>query len=86
MKHKKTYGASESNGSVEKVDGGYLVSGYKYFASQSAIGNIAVTSAPYEDPGEPDLRVDTGGTVEQSVQQILDYLAARGVVKADPSS
>ncbi|MEM7112788.1 MAG: acyl-CoA dehydrogenase family protein [Chloroflexota bacterium] len=40
----------ESNGSMEKVDGGYLVSGYKYFASQSAIGNIAVTSAPYEDP------------------------------------
>lgn len=40
----------ESNGTVEKTEGGYLVSGYKYFASQSAIGDIAVTSAPYEDP------------------------------------
>ena len=42
----------ESNGTVEKVDGGYLVSAHKYFASQSAIGDIAVTSAPYEDPEE----------------------------------
>ena len=40
----------ESNGTVEKTDGGYLVSGQKYFASQSAYGGIAVTSAPYEDP------------------------------------
>lgn len=42
----------ESNGSMEKVEGGYLVSAHKYFASQSAIGDIAVTSAPYFDPEE----------------------------------
>ncbi len=40
----------ESNGSAEKTDGGYLVSGIKHFASQSAIGDILVTSAPYQDP------------------------------------
>lgn len=39
-----------SNGYMEKVDGGYQFSGYKYFASQSAIGDLAVTSAPYQDP------------------------------------
>ena len=44
----------ESNGSMEKVEGGYLVSAYKSFASQSAIGDIAVTSAPYYDPEEGD--------------------------------
>ncbi len=36
-----------SNGSMEKVDGGYLVSAKKAFASQSAVGDILVTSAPY---------------------------------------
>ncbi len=40
----------ESNGEMKKVDGGYLFSGKKYFASQSAEGDIAVTSAPYLDP------------------------------------
>jgi alkylation response protein AidB-like acyl-CoA dehydrogenase len=33
-----------------RTDGGYRVSGYKYFASQSAAGGILVTSAPYNDP------------------------------------
>lgn len=40
----------ESNGSIEKVDGGFLVSAVKHFASQSAVGDILVTSAPYYDP------------------------------------
>ncbi|NNE78439.1 MAG: acyl-CoA/acyl-ACP dehydrogenase [Pricia sp.] len=40
----------ESNGTMEKVEGGFLVSSEKHFASQSAIGNILVTSAPYYDP------------------------------------
>ncbi len=37
----------ESNGEMEKVEGGYLFSGKKYFASQSAAGDLAVTSAPW---------------------------------------
>ena len=39
----------ESNGEVEKVEGGYLVSARKHFASQSAVGDVAVTSAPFTD-------------------------------------
>ena len=37
----------ESNGEIKKTDGGYLFSGKKHFASQSAAGDVAVTSAPY---------------------------------------
>lgn len=40
----------ESNGEMVKTDGGYLVSGMKHFASQSEIGDIMITSAPYDDP------------------------------------
>jgi alkylation response protein AidB-like acyl-CoA dehydrogenase len=38
----------ESNGSMTKTDGGYLVSARKHFASQSAVGDVLVTSAPFE--------------------------------------
>jgi alkylation response protein AidB-like acyl-CoA dehydrogenase len=40
----------ESSGSVEKAEGGYRVSAMKHFASQSAAGDVLVTSAPYDDP------------------------------------
>jgi len=39
-----------SNGEMKKVEGGYRLSGMKHFASQSAIADIMVTSAVYEDP------------------------------------
>lgn len=39
----------ESNGTMTPTEGGYLFSAVKQFASQSADGGIAVTSAPYED-------------------------------------
>jgi alkylation response protein AidB-like acyl-CoA dehydrogenase len=42
----------ESNGEMTKTEGGYLVSGVKHFASQSAVGDVLVTSAPYEDPND----------------------------------
>jgi alkylation response protein AidB-like acyl-CoA dehydrogenase len=42
----------ESNGAVEKADGGYKVTAKKPFASGSPAGDILVTSAPYEDPDE----------------------------------
>lgn len=41
-----------SNGSSEKVDGGFRVTARKPFASGSPKGDILVTSAPYEDPKE----------------------------------
>ncbi|MHC4955198.1 MAG: acyl-CoA dehydrogenase family protein [Planctomycetota bacterium] len=42
----------DSNGSMERVDGGYRVSARKFFASGSPAGGILVTSAPYDDPAE----------------------------------
>jgi alkylation response protein AidB-like acyl-CoA dehydrogenase len=39
----------ESNGKMQKTAGGYLVTAQKHFASQSAIGAVLVTSAPYQD-------------------------------------
>jgi len=40
----------DSNGEMKKADGGFTYSGTKSFASQSAGGNILVTSGPYNDP------------------------------------
>lgn len=40
----------DSNGSMKKTSGGYLVSAKKQFASQSAEGDILVTSIPFNDP------------------------------------
>ena len=37
----------ESNGTMTKTDGGYLVSAHKHFASQSAVGDMLITSAPF---------------------------------------
>lgn len=42
----------ESNGTVERVDGGFRVSAMKPFASGSPLGDVLVTSAPYHDPEE----------------------------------
>lgn len=42
----------ESNGSVERVEGGFRVTARKPFASGSPRGGLLVTSAPYEDPQE----------------------------------
>jgi alkylation response protein AidB-like acyl-CoA dehydrogenase len=39
----------ESNGSTSKTAGGYLVSARKHFASQSAVGDMLVTSALFMD-------------------------------------
>jgi len=40
----------ESNGSMRAVEGGYRVSARKAFASGSPAGDVAITTAPYEDP------------------------------------
>ena len=36
-----------SNGEMHQVEGGYLLSAQKHFASQSIGGDVAITSAPY---------------------------------------
>lgn len=38
-----------SNGQMTKVEGGYVVNAKKAFASQSAVGDLLVTSAPYQN-------------------------------------
>lgn len=40
----------QSNGTLERVDGGYRFSGVKIFGSGSPVGDLMITSAPYEDP------------------------------------
>jgi alkylation response protein AidB-like acyl-CoA dehydrogenase len=40
----------ESNGEMTKTESGFLLNATKHFASQSAAGDIIVTSAPYNDP------------------------------------
>ncbi|MDZ7624585.1 MAG: acyl-CoA dehydrogenase family protein [Ignavibacteriaceae bacterium] len=40
----------ESSGEMKKTDGGFLVNAVKHFASQSAVGDILVSSAAFEDP------------------------------------
>lgn len=40
----------ESNGDMIRTDGGYRVKAMKRFASQSALGDLLITSAPYHDP------------------------------------
>jgi alkylation response protein AidB-like acyl-CoA dehydrogenase len=42
----------ESNGTAERVDGGYRVSAVKPFASGGPAGDLLVTSAAYDDPQE----------------------------------
>jgi len=42
----------ESNGSAQRVDGGYRVNAFKPFASGSPMGDVAVTSVAYDDPVE----------------------------------
>jgi alkylation response protein AidB-like acyl-CoA dehydrogenase len=62
----------ESNGAMERADGGFRVSATKPFASGSPKGALLVTSAPFEDP--------------QEGWQVLHFalpLAASGVSLAD---
>lgn len=42
----------ESNGAVERADGGYRVTARKPFGSGSPKGGLLVTSAPFDDPKE----------------------------------
>jgi alkylation response protein AidB-like acyl-CoA dehydrogenase len=42
----------DSNGTVERADGGFRVSARKPFGSGSPLGDVLVTSAPFNDPKE----------------------------------
>jgi alkylation response protein AidB-like acyl-CoA dehydrogenase len=42
----------ESNGEMVACEGGFYVTALKSFASQSALGDVLLTSAPYQDPAK----------------------------------
>jgi alkylation response protein AidB-like acyl-CoA dehydrogenase len=44
----------ESNGELRRTKGGYIFNGYKFFASQSAFGDVAVTSAKFKHETDGD--------------------------------
>jgi alkylation response protein AidB-like acyl-CoA dehydrogenase len=50
----------DSTGTATRVDGGYSVTAQKRFASGSPAGDIALTSAPFEDPSEGSLVLHFG--------------------------
>jgi adenylylsulfate kinase len=50
-------------------------------ARAGEIKDFTGISSPYEAPETPELQVDTGGqSLEQSVEQVLTYLQAKGVI------
>jgi adenylylsulfate kinase len=50
-------------------------------ARAGEIKDFTGISSPYEAPESPELRVETGGqSLEQSVEQVLTYLQAKGVI------
>jgi adenylylsulfate kinase len=49
-------------------------------AKEGHIKNFTGVSAPYEEPCEPDVVIETDrNTVKQSVQQLITYLEAKGI-------
>ena len=71
----------ESNGSVEKVEGGYLVSGNKAFASGCLAGDLLITSAPYADPVEGEQVLHFGIPMNQpevSIGNDWEVMGMRG--------
>jgi len=45
----------QSNGVMDRVEGGFRVSAWKVFASGSPVADMLITSAQYDDPDEGDL-------------------------------
>ncbi len=64
--------------SLETCEGRDVKGLYKK-ARAGEIPEFTGISAPYEAPNKPELVVDTGGqSIEQSVGQVIDYLAEKG--------
>jgi adenylylsulfate kinase-like enzyme len=52
-------------------------------ARRGEIADFTGISAPYEAPAAAEIEVDTGGlSVEESVEQVIQWLVARGLVGA----
>lgn len=59
-----------SNGSAERVDGGYLVFAKKAFASGCMAGDMLVTSVPYEDSNDGPKVLHFGVSMDQAGVEI----------------
>lgn len=71
----------ESNGQMRRVEGGYLVSARKAFASGSQAGDIFVSSARYDDPEEGPLVLHFGvprASEGVRIDEDWDVLGMRG--------
>lgn len=59
------------------------VKGMYQRARAGIIQNFTGVSSPYEEPEQPELRVDTGSmTLDQCVDQVIDHLHSRGIIPA----
>ncbi len=66
-------------GQAVKVDGGYLVSGHKIFASQSPVGDVMSTMFPYEDPDEGRIVLNMAVPMAADGVTVLDTWDALGM-------
>lgn len=66
-------------GSATKVDGGYLVSGHKIFASQAPVGAVMSTMFPYDDPDEGRIVLNMAVPMSAEGVTVLDTWDALGM-------
>ena len=66
-------------GEAKKVDGGFLVSGRKIFASQSPTGAVMSTMFPYDDPDEGRIVLNMAVPMSAEGVNVLDNWDAMGM-------
>ena len=66
-------------GEAKKVDGGFLVSGRKIFASQSPTGAVMSTMFPYDDPDEGRIVLNMAVPMAAEGVNVLDNWDAMGM-------
>lgn len=69
----------DSNGTVERVEGGYRISAHKAFASGSEAGDMMMSSAPYDDPDEGPQVLHFGLPFAAEGVSLLDDWDAHGM-------
>jgi acyl-CoA dehydrogenase len=67
------------NGTARRVDGGYLVSGHKIFASQVPVGDVFSTMFTFEDPDDGRQVLSMGIPVSAEGITVLDTWDAMGM-------
>jgi alkylation response protein AidB-like acyl-CoA dehydrogenase len=62
----------DSNGTAERVDGGYRITARKAFCSGSPVGDLLLTSAVYEDPTDGATVLHFGVPIRSAGLTVLD--------------